>query len=167
MFMIRRVLMLSAVLAATVLFATPASANGAGAVSFTQTFHNTIQTFTPPDPMATNPCTGAPGTLTFIYNGVFHMTMLTSGVGAGTGWGTFTAAGDATLVQTGVTYSGHFATWDGFNFNLNNYTATATFSGHLTGSDGTSLAFHGLFHITALRTTPPTVIVTFNRLNCG
>ncbi len=89
--MFRRILVLLAALAAIVVLATPASAAGAGAVSVTQTFHNATVTFLPPDPNASNPCTGAPGILTLTYNGVSHMTFLTSGVGAGTGWGTFTS----------------------------------------------------------------------------
>src|SRR5260370_23939074 len=65
-----------------------ASAAGAGAVSFTQTFHNATDSFP-----SNNPCTGAPGTLTLTYNGVFHATELTSGQGAGTFWVTGTMTG--------------------------------------------------------------------------
>ena len=65
-----------------------ASAAGAGALTFTQPFHDAVQSMP-----ATNPCTGAPGTVTITENGVFHVTVLTSGPGAGTAWatGTFTA----------------------------------------------------------------------------
>ncbi|TMC84280.1 MAG: hypothetical protein E6J06_07225 [Chloroflexi bacterium] len=167
--MLKRILVVVAALAAVVVLATPAAAAGAGAVSVTQTFHNVTQTFTPPDPMASNPCTGAPGILTLTYNGVSHMTFLTSGVGAGTGWGTFTATGAFTFVQSdpAVTFTGRFTTWDGFSMNLNNFTSTGTLNGRGTGSDGSSLTFHSVFHITGLNTNPPTIVVTFGKLNCG
>src|SRR5258708_8097322 len=71
---------------------TTAFAEGAGAVTFTQNFHNAVQSFPAP-----NPCTGAPGTVTLTYNGVFHVTALTSGHGAGTDWATGTMTGRLVL----------------------------------------------------------------------
>jgi hypothetical protein len=153
---------------AVVLMAVPAQANGAGAVSFTQNFHNATQTFAPPDPMAANPCTGVPGTLTLVYNGVFHVTVLTSGVGAGTGWATFTATGDFTLAQVdGVTFTGHFTAWDGDSFNLKNFVATGILNIQGTGSDGSSLTVHAVMHITVLLGPPPSVVVAFDKFSCG
>ena len=156
---------------ALLLMAIPAQADGAGAVSFTTTFHNATQVFTPPAPQAFNPCTGAPGTLTITYNGVFHVNVLTSGVGAGTGWDTFTATGSATFAQTnGVTYTGSFTVWDGASANLQNFAATSILVGHLTGSDGSTLDFHDVMHITVLLPpppTPPTVVMSFDKLTCG
>ena len=111
-----------AAIGAVLLMATTAQASGAGAVSFTQNIHNGTATMD-----VTNPCTNVAGTVTENFNSVFHVTMLTSGVGAGTGWGTFTLAGTFTLVQVdGVTYSGHITIWDGQNFNLQNLTSTST-----------------------------------------
>ena len=78
--LLRRSGALSAAVAAGALcvlaLAGPASAAGAGAVSFTQHFSNVVV-----DQEATaNPCTGASGTLTQIAdNGVAHITILTSG----------------------------------------------------------------------------------------
>ena len=151
-----------------VLFATPASADGAGAMSFTQPFHNAIQTFPPGPPMGVNPCTGVLGTLTITYNGAFHITVLTSGVGAGTGWATFTGTGDFTFAQVdGVTYTGHFTAWDGQSFNLQNFAGTGILVGHATGSDGSTLDFHDVMHVTVLAGNPPSVIVSFDKLTCG
>ena len=160
----RRAISSLAALGAVVLMAIPAQASGAGAVSVTQTFHNATQVLT----NSPNPCTGVLGTVTLTYNGVFHMTVLTSGVGAGTGWGTFTGAGDFTVAQVnGVNFTGHFMNWDGFNFNLQNFTSTGTFILHGTGSDGSTITFHEVIHITALLTSPPTVIVQFDKPTCG
>jgi hypothetical protein len=160
----RRAISSFAALGAVLLMTVPAQANGAGAVSITQTFHNATM-FVAASP---NPCTGVPGDLTLTYNGVAHMTVLTSGVGAGTGWGTFTATGALNVVQVdGVIYTGHFTTWDGFNFNLQNFTGTGTFSLHATGTDGSTLRYHEVMHITALLGPTPTIIVSFDKPTCG
>jgi len=164
----RRLIASLAAVGAVFLIAFPVQANGAGALSFTQTFHNFTQVFTPPAPQAFNPCTGAPGTLTLVYNGVFHVNVLTSGIGAGTGWDTFTATGSATFVQLdGVTYTGHFTAWDGASANLQNFAATGILVGHLDGSDGSSLDFHDVMHIAVLAGNPPSVVVSFDKLTCG
>ena len=159
----RRAISSFAALGAVVLMAIPAQASGAGATTFTQTFHNASQVLVSP-----NPCTGVLGTVTLTYNGVFHVTFLTSGVGAGTGWGTFTGTGAFTVAQVnGVTFTGHFMNWDGFNFNLENFTSTSTFILHGTGSDGSTISFHAVAHITALLTSPPTVVVQFMMESCN
>jgi len=137
-----------AALGAVLLMALPAQASGAGAISVTQTFHNATQTFVPPDPTAVQPCTGVPGTLTITYNGVAHSTVLTSGVGAGTGWFTFTATGTFTFIGSdGVNFRGRFTNWDGQSVNLHNFAATGILVVHGTGSDGSSLTFHDVFHM--------------------
>src|SRR5439155_506958 len=70
------------VVAVAALVAVPvASPAGAGAVSFTQNWHNVTETSTD-----VNPCSGAPGTLTLTYNAIFHVTTLENG----TYWATFT-----------------------------------------------------------------------------
>src|SRR5438034_1548551 len=110
----KRLIATVAALGAGIVMALPAQASGAGAVSVTQTFHNATQTFVPPDPNAIQPCTGVPGTLTIKYNGVAHSTVLTSGVGAGTGWFTFTATGTFTFIGSdGVNCTGNCQIWDG------------------------------------------------------
>jgi hypothetical protein len=150
------------------LMALPAQAGGAGAMTFTQTFHNVTQTYYPPNPMAANPCTGVPGVLTLTYNGVAHITVLTSGVGAGTGWVTFTNTGDVTFLQQGgVTFTGHFTAWDGASFNLQNLAATGILEIHVTGSDGSRITVHAVMHMTVLLGTTPRLVVSFNNFTCG
>ena len=153
-----------AVLVLSLIASAPAAADGAGTMTFTQAFHNATQTFP-----VVNPCTGVPGTVVTIFNGVFHVTFLTSGVGAGTGWATMTATGSVTLTQKdNVVFTGNFTAWDGENLNLNNSTATAILVVHATGSDGTSLSFHEVAHITVnVTSSGPVVVVSFDNLTCG
>ena len=153
-----------AVLLLTLLASAPAAADGADTMTFTQTFHNATMSFD-----AANPCTGVPGTVDLTFNGVAHVTFLTSGVGAGTGWATFTATGSVTLTQTnGVVFTGNFTAWDGQNLNLNNFAATSILVIHATGSDGTSLTFHDVAHITVnITSSGPVVVVFFDKPTCG
>ena len=161
----KRLISSIAAIGAVLLMAVTAQASGAGAVSVTQTFHNATQVFVPPDPTAVQPCTVGPGTLTITYNGVAHATFLTSGVGAGTGWATFTAAGTFTFVGSdGVNFSGRFTTWDGQNFNLQNFAATSILVVRGTGSDGSSLMFHDVFHISV---SASGITLSFDKPTCG
>ena len=151
-----------AVLGLLLFVTSSALAAGAGAVSVTQTFHNATQTFPSP-----NPCTGDPGTVTTISNGVAHATFLTSGVGAGTGWFTFTATGDFVFTPadpTKPTFTGHFTAWDGENVNLKNFAATSTFVLHGTGSDGSTLTFHDVAHISV---SASGITLSFDKPTCG
>ena len=161
----KRLIASLAALGALFLMALPAQASGAGAVSVTQTFHDATQTFVPPDPTAVQPCTGVPGTLTITYNGVAHFTVLTSGVGAGTGWATFTATGTFNFVGSdGVNFSGRFTTWDGQNFNLQNFAATSILHINGTGSDGSSLTFHDVTHMSV---SASGIMLSFDKPTCG
>lgn len=153
---------LLALLMAAVL-ASPAQAAGAGAVSFTQTFHNTVMVIP-----AQFPCTAEFGTVTFTFNGVAHGTVLTSGVGAGTGWFTFTATGNFTFAPSSpgtITYAGHVTAWDGQNQNLQNFAATSILDGQATGSDGSSFSFHDVAHLTVAATG--VVSISFDKPTCG
>src|SRR5207247_9014944 len=108
----KRLIATVAALGAALVMALPAQASGAGAVSVTQPFHNATQTFVPPDPNAVQPCTGVAGTLTIRYNGVAHSTVLTTGVGAGTGWCTFGATGRFSCIGSNVVrFAGDYTTW--------------------------------------------------------
>jgi hypothetical protein len=51
------------------------------------------------------------------------------------------------LVPANVQYSGHFTIWGNFNGNPREWNSTFTFSGHGTGSDGTSFRWNNLEHI--------------------
>jgi hypothetical protein len=154
-----------AALGAVLLLAVPAQAGGAGAMSVTQPFHNATQVFVPPAPQAVQPCTGVLGTLTITYNGVAHATFLTSGVGAGTGWVTFTATGAFTFAGAdGVNFAGQFTAWNGANFNLENFAATGILHVNGTGSDGSSLKFHDVFHMSV---SASGITLSFDKPSCG
>lgn len=142
--------------------ASAGASNGAGAVSFTQHFNNEVL-FSDHD---VNPCTGAPGTVTATaVNGVFHITTLANG----TFWATFTAQGTITFVPDNpadASASGHFATWDGDNGNLQNGTETSTFNAVLFGTDGSRVGAHETFHMS---TSASGGSITFDKmqLSCG
>jgi len=146
--------------AALTMLASPgaALAAGAGATSFTQTDHNVSETSTD-----ANPCTGAPGALTLTYNDVFHITTLANG----TLWATGTQEGAFSFVPADPaqpSYTGHFASWFGDNNNLQNGAETSTFSVHGTGSDGSTITFHEVAHLSVSATG---VAVSFDRASCG
>ena len=147
------------VVAVAALVAVPvASPAGAGAVSFTQNWHNVTETSTD-----VNPCTGAPGTLTLTYNAVFHVTTLANG----TYWVTFTQTGAFSFVpfdSSQPSYTGHFTVWDGDNWNNRNTTETVTFMVRGTGSDGSTLMFHEVGHIS---TSASGATLSFDKLRCG
>ncbi len=158
----KKTLAIVAAIGAGLVLALPAAANGAGAVSFTQTFHNATDSFPSP-----NPCTGVSGTVTVIYNGVFHVTMLTSGIGAGTFWATGTQTGTFTFAPDDPaqpTFAGRFTAWFGDNNNLRNGSETSTFSIRGTGSDGSTLNFHEVMHASV---SASGAVNTFDKPTCG
>jgi hypothetical protein len=158
----KKLLAIVAATGAGLLLAVPASANGAGAVSFTQNFHNVTASFPTP-----NPCTGVSGMVSVTYNGVFHITTLTSGIGAGTFWATGTQTGTFVFTPddpTQPTYSGRFTTWFGDNNNLQNGSETSTFSLRGTGSDGSTLLFHDVMHASV---SASGAVNTFDKPSCG
>jgi hypothetical protein len=134
------------------------SAAGAGAVSQTQTFHNATDSF----PTA-NPCTGVPSTATLTYNGVMHYTVNK----AGDVWATGTQTGSFVLVPddpTQPTYTGHFTSWFGVSDNQQNGVDHSTFTIHGTGSDGSTLSFHEVAHLSV---SASGLTVSFDRPSCG
>jgi hypothetical protein len=159
--LLRLVLASVAVIAVLLVAAPNARAAGAGAVSYTQTFKNVTETS-----HDVNPCSGAPATVTITYNGVFHVTVLTSGPDAGTFWVTGTQTGNFVLVPddtTQPTYTGHFTVRVGENENLHNGAATVTFNVRGTGSDGSTLSFHETEHVSV---SASGVFIAFGKLAC-
>jgi hypothetical protein len=159
----RRSILVLAVVAATALAAVPAaSPAGAGAQSFTQTFKNVTEVSTD-----SNPCTGDLGTLTLTYNGVFHVTELTSGIGAGTFWATGTLTGTFSFVpfdNSKPSYTGRFTTWFGDNDNLRNDAETSILRVRGIGSDGSVLNFHVVAH---LNESASGITFSFEKPRCG
>ena len=134
------------------------SAFAAGADTFTQPFHNVTESFPTP-----NPCTGAPGTVTITYNGVFHTTTLPNG----NSHFTVTQTGDFVFVPDDSslpTFTGHFTFWAGFNSNNKNAASTFTFTVHGTGSDGSVLKFHVTEHFSV---SASGVVIMFSKPRCA
>ena len=136
--MIRRLLVVFAVLAATVVLASPASA--AGAASSTQNFHGAFP------PFHVDSTCGAPaGTITGTGNAVFHITVNA----AGDVWITSTQEAWFTLTPDvgTVTYSGHFAAWFGTSINQNNSVLHDTINVRAIGSDGSTVTINLVDHM--------------------
>jgi hypothetical protein len=164
--MMRRMLAIGLAAGLLLAGAAPALAGGP-AQTFTETFKNVTETI--PE---VNPCTGDEGTVTITYNGVIHITQLASGEFhiTGTLTGTFVFVPDDSELPT---FTGRFTNWFGENHNRNEAAATFTFSARGTGSDGSTLNFHAVSHITAdtidFTTVPPTVTglkVMFDKFGC-
>jgi hypothetical protein len=66
-------------------------------------------------------------------------------------------------VPGAVTYSGHFAMWFGISSNLKNGVMHSTFNISGTGSDGSTLTFHVVFHLTM---SASGMVVFFDKMNC-
>jgi hypothetical protein len=145
---------------AVVLAAGASAAGGNHTQTSTQTFHG-FNTST-----ATNPCNGDTIDLSQSSNIVSHVTFFPAGDEA---WGTFTEEDKVvgTDEGTGVVYSGHSTFWG--NFNLNNQNSNSTFTGsvHVTGSDGSSISYHEVGHMTML--PDGSISVSFDKpsITCG
>jgi len=136
------------------LAATPAAAGPA--TTDTIHFKDLVETFVDVDP-----CSGAPGTVTTTSNGVFHTT-----VKDGTLHTTFTQAGTFVFTPAapgGLSATGHFAIWGGFNVNNQNVAGTFTFNVVGTRSDGARFSGHALQHMS---TTPAGTANLFSKFHC-
>ena len=143
--------------------ATSAFADGNGAIHYAQDWDNVTQSFVPPNPMAANPCTGAPGTLTLTYTGFVHITVNN----AGDEWDTGNMHGNFSFAPNDITqstYTGHFASWFGDSFNRNNSVSHFILNLHGTGSDGSTLDFHENGHFST--NADGTVTVAFDKATC-
>lgn len=163
--MFRRILTLAIVLGLMVSGST--SAWAAGATTETQTEHNVTDTFTD-----IVPCTGVSAVITTTGNEIMHYTIRPGGslqLGADgeptpdsygfaltyTETGTFTAVG-----ANGVTYSGHFTAWDGGSVNMSGVAVfTGTFTVVGTGSDGSRISSHMVWHFNYVPGHEPNVLM--------
>ena len=119
------------------------TASPAGARATTETVHVTNVTESNPD---VNPCSGATGTVSMTYSGVFHSTELPNG----TSWFTGTLHGTLSFVPDDATqpsYAGKFTTWFGDENNLRNEVEHETFRVRLLGTDGSVLMAHETAHM--------------------
>ena len=121
----------------------------------------------PPQPI-TNPCTGAPGTLTATaHTGVFHTTSFTTGPEF---WITSTAEGTATFTPDdphGVTASGHFAEWFGVSLNNRNEVQHDTSTFQLKGTDGSHIVVQEVVHFSINANGVVTVNFDNVGVHCG
>jgi hypothetical protein len=127
-----------AALVGGVLTSAPATARAT-----TETVHISNVTDSNPD---VNPCSGATGTFSETYSGVFHSTVLPNG----TSWFTGTLHGTASFVpddSTQPSYAGKFTTWFGDENNLRNEVESSTFRAILRGTDGSAVMVHETFHV--------------------
>ncbi len=135
-----------------------ALADGNGATTFTQTFHNAVDSF--PNP---NPCTDVPGTVTLTYNGVFHFTVNKDG----DYWDTGNQTGDFVFTPDDASqpsYTGHFHNWFGDSINNHNQVDHMTFQLNGVGSDGSTLTLHEVAHFSVSATG---MVESFDKPTCG
>ena len=135
------------------------SALAAPAQSFTQTFKDAVDV----DPNNVNPCTGDPGTLTTVENGVIHVTLTANGGFHLTG--TFTGALEFVPDDPSKpTLTGRSTIWFGDNDNARSGVETVTFTVHAEGSDGSTVRMHSAAHFSVSATG---LVVSFDKLRCG
>lgn len=159
-----RAVSLAAVLALLTAGAALADAGGRGTVTITQQYRDTLL-FSQP---VTNPCTGAPGTITGTANtGFEHVTYFTTGPEF---WFTSTAEGMATFTPDdphGVAASGHFAEWFGESFNSKNDVQHETSTFQLKGSDGSHIVVQEVIHVGTNANGVITVSFDNAGIHCG
>jgi hypothetical protein len=155
----RKLIFSCLVVAALLAVPTAGWAHGGPAQTSTEVVKDASQTF-PSD----NPCTGgAPGFVTITYNGVFHMTQFPDAHYHLTGTATGTFVFDTTDPAL-PDYSGRFTQWFGENSNPNGFNATFTFRVKGAGTDGSSIRFHEVAHVTIVGSD---VVVQFDKPRCG
>jgi len=141
----------------------PALAAGNGAQTSTVTFKNAVVPFG----VSQNPCSGAVGTLTGIsVNGVMHETVSK----AGDFWDTGTITGTFQFVPFDAaqpTYTGHGETWFGDSDNQNNFVNHFTFHFNATGTDGSTVTFLEVGHVSTNANGVPVVVFDKQSATCG
>lgn len=160
--LLRGMLAFVAIACLLLLTVSTAFADGSGATTFTQTFHNQVDTMS-----SENPCTHAPGTVTLTYNGVFHFTVNK----AGDFWDTGNQTGDFVFIPDVIpgvapqpSYTGHFHFWFGDSINNRNMVDHSTFQVNGVGSDGSTLQFHEVAHFSV---SASGMVETFDKPTCG
>jgi hypothetical protein len=144
--LLRRVIIVPFGVAAALLLG-GGSALAAGPPVVNETDHPVNQTQSFPN---TDPCTGAPGTLTITFSGVEHITLFADG----TAHFTDTERGTFQFVSAEGTSTGTFVIWDGGNgqFDANGNLigrgeVAFTLNGRGTRPDGSAFRFHNNAHV--------------------
>lgn len=154
---------LCAVAALTVFGAAPALADGNGAQTQTVTFKNATIDFG----QGVNPCSGVDGDLLAAsVNGVMHETVNK----AGDFWDTGTLTGTFQFIPNDasqITYTGHGTSWFGDSINNQNSVSHFTFHLHLTGTDGSTVSFTEVGHVSTNANGVPVVVFDNQRATCG
>jgi hypothetical protein len=136
------------------------AAGGSHTQTFTDNYHGTQSV------ALVNPCTGDALVGSEHTNSVLHVTYF---VQSDESWATFTETDSFTAVDqtSGATYSGHDTFWGNANVNRQNSNSTFTSTVHATGSDGSTISYHEVGHITML--PDGNVAVSFDKpsLSCG
>jgi hypothetical protein len=136
------------------------AAGGSHTQTFTDNYHGT-QSIAVPSPCNGDMLVGSEET-----NSVLHVTYF---VQSDESWTTTTEEDRLSLVDqtSGVTYSGHDTFWGNNNVNRQNSNSTFTATVHLTGSDGSSISYHEVGHITML--PDGNIAVSFDKpsVSCG
>jgi hypothetical protein len=171
---LRPLLALLGVVAGLLAISTPVSAGGNSSTpcslgpqpatcTYTVNMHGLIQTFQTNVPCV-DPQNGPPtGVLTTTYSEVFHETVNQ----AGDAWLTSTVTGDLSFIpydSSRPSYTGHFESWFGESFNLNNMVPLHdTNNTTLTGSDGSHLSIHMIDHMSI---SASGITLQFDKASC-
>ena len=153
-----------AVTALALIGAGAAQAGGNGAQTFTQIDKNVVEVDPPGSENGTNPCSGVDGTLTLVYNDIFHGTINKTG-----SWFTGTLTGTFSFVPVDPSqpsYTGRFTNWFGDEDNLRNEVEHSTLNVHHgVGSDGSILRVHDNAQVTM--NANGVITVSFDKFVCG
>lgn len=178
--MLRRLVVLLAMLAAMVMLATPAVASAGTQVSTTH-FSSVRPLF-----IAPIPCSSLAGWNQIDENngnGVLHFALNSNGF-----WATGTFEGDVNLLPatnvvldannnpiswdidtsgTRPSAQGHVADWFGVSFNKTVVINHDVVNAQLTTSDGQAVSFHAIDHVQATPTNPPVITHQFSNFSCS
>jgi hypothetical protein len=152
------------VLPLTVLIATPAVA-AAGGTGHTVTMTTTTKSTNPINDV--NPCAPAdPVVGVSVDNAVMHITFFPA---SDEHWFTFTDTAKVTVTDqvTGVVYTGHSTFWANDNLNERNANFTFTSTINVRGSDGSTIHFHEVGHLTLNANGDVTVSFDRPSVTCG
>jgi hypothetical protein len=130
--------------------------------------HLTHGAFVEPE-FGANPCTGASiANFSAFGTQLEHETYFIEDGQVTEVWATFTETGKVSITDAnGVSYSGHFTVWGGFNLNERNTNNTFTLTVRLSGSDGSSIVAHEVQHFALNANGTVTVDFDTMRLTCG